>query len=446
MHRALCLALLIAGCGTSARPSGPRVTSTVPDDGAVDVPLLPDIAVTFSSPMDEETVTAALSGTACTGSIQVSEDDFITCVAFAAAPQSDDERTFLVRPALPLDAVEGYSLRVTRDARSSKGYRLEGAFEMDAGFTTVDAPAVLSTFPADDAVAVDTSALSITFTREMAPATITTQTSTNTCIGTIQVSTDDFATCLDMLAAPASGDGITFTVIPAGGLASATTHRFRVTGDAEDLDGNPTGQAFESPNGFLTRYLHTIVIDGVNDFVTANERFDTSSSGSGYYAYLAWDRDTLFVGVEGADIGSASATRFVLVYLGGTAGTTAGQTYNTQSPLLPFDALWHVRWKADNTLTDAQTWDGMAWVTAPWNATAFQSGTYLELSIPLAELGSPATLPVHVSMINEQGGAEATFSVAPATSIAADGVDPDYAEHFLLDLAGSTLPSAHLPE
>ena len=79
MHRAFLLLLpaLIFGCGTDTKPSGPRVSSTVPSDGATGVPLLPDIAVTFSADMDVETVSASLSGSACTGAIQLSADDFV---------------------------------------------------------------------------------------------------------------------------------------------------------------------------------------------------------------------------------------------------------------------------------------------------------------------------------------------------------------------------------
>ena len=144
--------------------------------------------------------------------------------------------------------------------------------------------------------------------------------------------------------------------------------------------------------------MHTVVVDVTNDFDAGTERVATSSSGTGYFAYLAWDRDTLYVGMEGADMASGSATRFVLAYLGGTGGTTAGQSYNTQSPALPFDAKWHVRWKADNTLTGAQEWNGASWVdVGSWSPAAFQAGTFVELSIPLAELGSPTTLPVFVT-------------------------------------------------
>lgn len=436
--------VMVAGCGTDTRPKGPRVSSVLPADGATGVPLLPDIAVTFSAEMDEATVTAALSGTACTGSVQLSGDGFTSCVAFQDAPTSDDGRTFLARPDAALDALSSYELRVTRDARSSKGYRLERAFGMDTGFTTDDAPAVLATSPADGAIAVDATSLSVTFTRAMDPETITTQTAGETCEGSLQVSRDDFATCVRMTAPPASADDVTFELTPAAALASAARYRFRVNGEAADVAGNTLGSTWQSPDGFLTRYFHSVGIDGTNDFEVGDERFGSSSTD--YYGFLAWDRDTLFVGVEGADIASGSATKFVLVYLGGPGGTAAGQTYNTQSPALPFDAKWHVRWRADNLFTDTQEWDGGMWATASWNVTAFQSDTFLEFAIPLAELGSPATLPVHLSMINEAGGAESTFSVVPATSISADGYDPDYGEFFVLDLEGSTLPSAHVAQ
>lgn len=179
--------------------------------------------------------------------------------------------------------------------------------------------------------------------------------------------------------------------------------------------------------------------------MVANERFVTTSAG--YSTFLAWDEQWVYVGMDGADVGSASPLHFVLVYFGGAAGTTTGQAYGTagaMTPGLPFEAKWHLRWKADNTLTGMQTWDGMAWVDTTFGGSAFQTGNFLEMRIPRSEIGDPSSLKIHVSMVNEMPAGNFTFAGAPSTSFT-DAVDPDYAKYFALDLIGSIQPSAHPP-
>src|SRR5207249_2036603 len=88
-------------------------------------------------------------------------------------------------------------------------------------------------------------AISVTFTRDADPASLTVNTSDNSCSsGTLQVSkdSDNFATgtCVPMAAQPTdSGNHQTFTIHPAaplGGGASATDYRVRVKTAVRDGD------------------------------------------------------------------------------------------------------------------------------------------------------------------------------------------------------------------
>jgi hypothetical protein len=235
--------------------------------------------------------------------------------------------------------------------------------------------------------------------------------------------------------------------VDAGAQPDATTGADAAT----SADAATFADAAQSPDaapgsdaGAVT-YAHTIAIDGTNDFTPADERFGTSTTD--FYTFLAWDASYLYVGVEGADIGSGSASRFVLVYLGGSGGTNIGQSYNNQEPALPFNARYHVRWRADNNLTGAQEYSASAWTDLSWDFTGdvYQTGNYLEMRIPLADIGSPTSLPIHVTLINEQSGGEWTFAGLPATSFT-DGYDPDYGKYYELDIGGSTKPTAHAPK
>jgi hypothetical protein len=117
-------------------------------------------------------------------------------------------------------------------------------------------PAVASTTPADGATSVlVTSTVAVTFTLAIAPATLTTQATAGACGGSLQVSADDFATCIG-LGAPVMSDGDTVgTVTPAAPLAYATTYKLRVLGTVTGASGTPMGATFTQATGFSTEPL-----------------------------------------------------------------------------------------------------------------------------------------------------------------------------------------------
>jgi hypothetical protein len=196
-------------------------------------------------------------------------------------------------------------------------------------------------------------------------------------------------------------------------------------------------------------YRHTITIDGTNDFISgaagAGEDFTTTTSG--FTAYVAWDAANLYLGYAGADMTSpGSSTKWVLVYLdtdpAGTNGLGFGQVYNTQEPTLPFDADYHLRWRTDDNFF------GAMWVeTGAWAATTLtgldhaRAGTLVEIKIPFASIGNPATFGVVAFMINEAGGVEATYAGLYNGSFT-DGYDASPADYLLLDRAVDVFPNA----
>jgi len=304
-------------------------------------------------------------------------------------------------------------------------------------------PTVVSTSPAGGSTGVSkNTTIQVTFSEAMQVASITTSTSGTTCAGAIQVSLDNFSTCVPMSGAPTPSVGNTvFTLNPASALSSLGAYKVRVTTAAKDAAGNALTAAYTAAQAFTVRYFHTITIDGNNDFA-ANETFATSSAA--YTAYIAWDEGYLYYAMKGPDVADAAvATKWLVAYLSGTPGSTAGLTYNTQSPTLPFSARWHVRWRTNNTFTEAQLWSGSSWGNASWNFTGdvYQSGTFVEMRVPLVDLGSPTTLAFHLGMLNEQNLAEGSYAATPSTSYA-DGYDPNYAKYLELALGGSVAPSA----
>ncbi len=122
-----------------------------------------------------------------------------------------------------------------------------------AGDTTP--PTVSSTTPADNANSIATNAtISIAFSEPINAATLTTITVAGACSGSLQVSSDNFATCIGMTAnAPtmSSGDTVS-TMTPATLLTGSTIYKIRVTTAITDYSGNSLLSVYTSTTGFTT--------------------------------------------------------------------------------------------------------------------------------------------------------------------------------------------------
>jgi hypothetical protein len=126
------------GTGTCGLP--PMVMSVWPAPGATaTVPT--DVSVTFRTPMNPATLTGQTAAGACTGSLHLSKDDFVTCVALASASpvMSGGDTTATITPAPGLLVNRTYQLRVTTAAAAAAGGTLLTAYTSD--FVTATSPA-----------------------------------------------------------------------------------------------------------------------------------------------------------------------------------------------------------------------------------------------------------------------------------------------------------------
>ncbi len=270
--------------------------------------------------------------------------------------------------------------------------------------------------------------LSVTFNVAMDPETLTVDTD-GACTGALQLSADDFTSCVPMAGAPAPHPtephrfDLRTAVLPPSGA----TLRLRVGPGVRSRAGVEMGFVWQSPP-VTAPYHHTIAIDGVNDFLL-EERLATSTPG--HFVWLAWDATWLYLGMDSPDLDGDDPATWFVAYLSapGLAGTSEGMLYNTQQPALPFDAFLHVRWKASDDFGGALRFEAEAWTAfdlgiSPGAGNVAVSGSYMELRIPLSALGDPATLYLHTAMLREKAFAEATWAGAPAGSLT-DGYDPD---------------------
>ncbi|WP_168063718.1 Ig-like domain-containing protein [Candidatus Manganitrophus noduliformans] len=213
----LLFCLMLAGCGGIVPGPPPTVHSTQPAAGAADVPLNTAIAVTFSEEMDPNTIT--------TGTF------FLDRGATGTVSYAGLTATFT--PSGPLAPSTTYTVTVTTGAKDLVGNSLEenhlwtfttGTLSTTAPPADLSPPTVISTTPGPDEKDVSSNtAITVTFSEEMDPNTITT--------GTFFLDRGATGTV--------SYAGLTATFTPSGPLEFDRSYTATVTTGAKDLAGNP---------------------------------------------------------------------------------------------------------------------------------------------------------------------------------------------------------------
>ena len=158
----------------------------------------------------------------------------------------------------------------------------------DDDSTDTTAPTVSSSSPADSATSVSVSStIAVTFSEAMDTTTVTTNTSNSTCSGSLQVSSDNFSTCVQMIASPsATNSNKTYTLTPTSKLTTSTNYKFRVTIIVNDIAGNEIASQWTTSNGFTTsNWLGTQqIFDGNSGQPNPARDVATDSSGNIYVA------------------------------------------------------------------------------------------------------------------------------------------------------------------
>lgn len=160
-------------------------------------------------------------------------------------------------------------------------------------------------------------------------------------------------------------------------------------------------------------YRHTITIDGTDDFAL-NETLPTTSAS--FSAKLAWDDVNLYIGYAGPDLATSTsdaAQKWLFVYLDTTAGgETQSELYNTQRATFPtgFEADYYARYKVSGETTSLEQVTAGDWMTASPAPQVGQAGTFVELSIPLAQIAAGDSIRILTYMINEKMLAEGTYA------------------------------------
>jgi hypothetical protein len=236
-------------------PSVSSISTTA--DNQSSVSITDNITVTFSEAMEPSYITADES-TGCGASIQVSSDNFSTCVMMSSDPvSSNSNRTFTLDPYDNLTVGTTYKTRVKTGVKDTAGNALSSQYETSSGFTPADltAPTVtsVSTTADNQSSVLITDNITVTFSEAMDTTYVTTNTDNTSCYGTLGVSSDNFSSCIQMSSAPASSNyNMTFTLNPSDNLTGGTTYLTKVTTGVKDSAGNTLSSQHVTSSGFTT--------------------------------------------------------------------------------------------------------------------------------------------------------------------------------------------------
>ena len=113
----------------------PTVENITPVKQAINVSKSTNITVTFDIAMDPSTITANSSDTSCTGTVQVSNDGFSSCIQMDGNPSPDGEnKVFTLIPGADLTLEKTYVVKVTTGAKSEDGMGLSTDYAQSNGF------------------------------------------------------------------------------------------------------------------------------------------------------------------------------------------------------------------------------------------------------------------------------------------------------------------------
>ncbi len=201
----------------------------------------------------------------------------------------------------------------------------------------------------------------------------------------------------------------------------------------------------------FSQSYHTITIDGVNDFTTGTEQYQTTS-GTQLYGYVTWDKNYLYVGYSGNSVVGpvTDDTRNYHIYIDtdpqknpatGT-GTQAGEPWR-YTPTLPFTANIHYAFKTADNSEVRRSYVGNQWQNTTFQTVNWKGNGFWEIKIALADIGSPKQINI-LSFVEEDWSGGSVCGGLPANLFTnnTSGGNITFANHWLnYSLLDQTIPN-----
>ncbi|XDD49363.1 Ig-like domain-containing protein [Leptospira sp. WS92.C1] len=240
--------------------TSPQLVHVYPAQNQTDVARNRTITLNFTEKINPSTFVLNSLNTNCIGTVQISADNFNTCVRLRGDIEYGSSHG-LRHTLFLMDLLEPqttYRIKLTNGIKDLAGNAF-GGFTQANGFTTGNdadnASPTITTITPDDGSTNQSTILSVEviFSEEMNSNMFTTSVFGGTCAGNIQVSADNFNTCV-----PINGMSI-FTgnkririsanTTP---LQGNTTYKVRIKGVMKDAANNNLGADFTQTTGFTT--------------------------------------------------------------------------------------------------------------------------------------------------------------------------------------------------
>lgn len=109
-----------------------KVVGVSPDEGTTSVSAGEQIRATFNQKVETGSISVQTSGSSCTGSIQISNDNFATCIPLVVV--TTDNPTLKIRARDGFEGFATYKLRITTALQGPKG-GLAQQYQQSTGFT-----------------------------------------------------------------------------------------------------------------------------------------------------------------------------------------------------------------------------------------------------------------------------------------------------------------------
>lgn len=210
------------------------LSSSYPQDGDLGIGLEEAISLTFSHPVLSSSIVLNNSTNACSGSIQLSDDSFVSCIPLYLVPGASISTTITLKPFGGFLLGHSYKLKVSTDLKNSEGCALASQLLYTEGFSSAGDqawPTIVSRSPSNLENEIDVMpSIQVIFSEPMDASTFTASNS-STCSGAIQLSSDNFVSCI-ALVTPVTllYGGAGFSLSPVAPLNPGSNYRLKLQG------------------------------------------------------------------------------------------------------------------------------------------------------------------------------------------------------------------------